>query len=385
MKNSSIRSTRQTGFSLPELMVATLLGTILAAGVVSVYTASMKDYALNDALGDVQKSGRLALGLLEPKIRMAGFFGCVHNSQPESLLKTDAAIYSASVPVQGYEYIGTGMGTTYRIKTATLRDRVSSANWSPSLPSDISQAIGVDSTGPGAVVPGSDILLLHEAVPGGINLVDPYTDGAGGLFVATGQGAQLGIGELAVVSDCKHADLFQITHVAGNYQNGNRDRIVHSADAAWSPGNDPSAQSSYNNYTAGSQILRYETDLFYIGMDRDKGPSLYEISVGSNAALRKPIELASGIENMQMLYGVDTDGDEIPNQYLSADQISDWSRVVSIRIALLTRGGGNSTDAGGEPSFKLLDPSKGLTLTLPGDGRIHKVFEETVSIRNRLP
>jgi type IV pilus assembly protein PilW len=95
--------------------------------------------------------------------------------------------------------------------------------------------------------------------------------------------------------------------------------------------------------------------------------------------------VASGVENMQLLYGVDTDGDEIPNQYLTADQITDWSHVVNMRVALLTRSGGNSTSTGGKSSFRLLDPSNGLTLTVSGDGHIRKVFEETVSIRNRLP
>lgn len=385
MKNLRLKSVRQAGFSLLELMVATLLGMILVAGVVSVFIASKKDYGVDNALEAAQKSGRLALSLLEPKIRMAGFFGCGHAVQPESILKTDLAIYSASVPVQGYEYIGTHMGATYTIKSDAPSTEVSDANWSPSLPPDIGQAIGIHSTGAAAVVPGSDLLLLHEAVPVEIVLVTPYTDDADGLFVSMGQGARLTTGELAVVSDCKHAALFQITGIAGNYQNGGHDRIDHSSDAALNPGNAPPGQFGYNNYGADSQILPYETYLFYIGMDPVRGPSLYEVSTGSNAGLGRPAELASGVENMQLLYGVDTDGDEIPNQYLTADQVTDWSRVVSVHIALLTNGGGSSAVAGGESSFKLLDPSKGLTLTVPGDGHIRKVFEETISIRNRLP
>jgi type IV pilus assembly protein PilW len=385
MKSLRTKVSRQAGFSLLELMVATLLGMILAAGVVSVYVTSMKDYALNNALEEAQKSGRLALSLLEPKIRMAGFFGCGHGVQPENLLKTDQAAYNARVPVQGYEYTGTGMGATYPIKHGAIRTGVSAADWSPSLPPEISEAISTDTAVPGAVVPGSDILLLHEAVPGGIKLVNPYTDGADGLFVAAGQGAQLGIGELAVVSDCNHADLFQITDIVGNHQDGDHDRIDHSSDATSIPGNATAGRSGYNDYAADSQILHYETYLFYIGVDRDKGPSLYEISTGNDAELGRPVEVASGVENMQMLYGVDTDGDKIPNQYLTADQITDWSHVISVRIALLTRSSGNSTNAGGKSAFKLLDPSNGLILMVSGDGHIRKVFEETVSIRNRLP
>ena len=384
MKSLRSNTAHQAGFSLLELMVATLLGTILTAGVVSVYIASKKDYARNNALEAVQKSARLSLSLLDSKIRMAGFFGCGHDMHPESILKTDLAIYGAIVPVQGYEYIGTGMGATYPTKTVAPGAEVSAADWSPSLPPDISQAVDVNSTSPGAAVPGSDILLLHEAAPREISLVDPYTDGGDGLFVATGEGARLAIGELAIVSDCKHADLFQVTNIEGDHQQGDHDRIDHSSDAVLSPGNDPPGQFSYN-YGTDSQILPYETYLFYIGRDADGSPSLYEVSMGTDAVLRRPAELASGVENMQLLYGVDTDGDEIPNQYLTADQITDWNRVVSVRIALLTRGDGNYTGGGDTSSFKLLDPVHGLTLTVPGDGRLRKVFEETISIRNRLP
>ena len=384
MKSLHSNSVRQAGFSLLELTVATLLGTILAAGVVSVYVASKKDYARNNALEAVQKSARLSLSLLDQKIRMAGFFGCGHGIRPESILKTDLAIYSVIAPMQGYEYLGTGMGATYPDKTVAPGAEVSAANWSPSLPPDISNAVGVNSMGTGSILSGTDILLLHEAAPEEISLVDPYTDGGDGLFVAAGQGTKMAIGELAVVSDCKHVDLFQITNIAGNHQEEDHDRIDHSSDTVLSPGNNPPGQFSYS-YGADSQILPYETYLFYIGRDRDGNPCLYEVSMGIDAALGRPTELASGVENMQLLYGVDTDGDEIPNQYLTADQITDWNRVVSVRIALLTRSDGNYTGAGGASSFKLLDTAHGLTVMVPGDGRLRKVFEETVSVRNSLP
>ena len=378
---------RQAGFSLLELVVATLLSMILTAGVVSVYIASKNDYTRNNVLEAVQRSARSSLNLLNTKIRMAGYIGCSNGVHPESILKTDLASYSATMPVQGYEYAGTGMGATYRIKSAIPGSTVAAdpTDWSPSLPADIGRGSGIDSTGAGSVIPGSDMLLIHEAIPDDIRLVEPYTDGAGGLLVAPGQGIRLAVGELAIISDCTHADLFQISNITENDRNGNDDRIEHASNSMLNPGNDPRGQFTDNNYGADSQILRYQTYLFYIGQGPDGTPSLYEVSIGTGSALGQPAQVVSGVENMQLLYGVDTDGDDIPNQYVSADQVTDWDHVLSIRVALLIRGGGNDLDAGKESLFNILDPSNGLTLKAPGDGRVRRSFEETISIRNRLP
>src|SRR5690242_4622477 len=141
MRRRRTKSHRQDGFSLLELMVATLLGTIRAAGIVSVYTASEKDYARNSALGSVQTSARLALGVLDQKIRMAGFFGCGHGLRPASVLQSKSAAYDAVVPVQGYEYTGTGMGDTYPPKQDNHDTWLEASDWSPALPPDVSQEI----------------------------------------------------------------------------------------------------------------------------------------------------------------------------------------------------------------------------------------------------
>ena len=385
MKRRRLRLAGQAGFSLVELMVATLLGLILTAGVISVYLASSKDYSLNNALGAVQNNGRLALNFLEPKIRMAGFFGCGHVVQPDSILSTNLATDSNALAVQGYEFSGTGMGATYQIKATHPGIETSASSWSPSLTDDIVETVGLNTTAPGGAIPGSDILLLHEAAPGGVNLVYPFTDDSDGLYVAASQDTQLAIGELALVTDCQHAGLFQITDIAKNYRGGNRDRLGHSSNATLSPGNNPQGRFAHNDYGADSQILSYGTYLFYVGIGRDKNPALYQVSLRKDATLGRPVELVSGIENMQLLFGVDTDADEIPNQFLTADQITDWDQVVSVRIALLTHSAESSTDAPGAPSFTLFGPTDGLTLTVPHDGRLRRVFEETISIRNRLP
>ena len=42
-----------------------------------------------------------------------------------------------------------------------------------------------------------------------------------------------------------------------------------------------------------------------------------------------------GVESMEILYGVDTDGDDAANYYVTADAVADWAQVVSVRVSLL--------------------------------------------------
>ena len=45
--------------------------------------------------------------------------------------------------------------------------------------------------------------------------------------------------------------------------------------------------------------------------------------------------IAEGVEDMEILYGVDSDADGIANRYRTAATVTDWADVVSARIALL--------------------------------------------------
>lgn len=393
---ASQRMHRSRGFSMIELMVAMVLGLILMAGVISVYITNKKSYGLNNALGQVQESGRFALSFLEPPIRMAGFFGCAHtpslsvgsgtNNTFQSILNSDSAAYFDSNAIEGYEYTGTGVGDTLTLSdTPTYTTNV--ANWSPTFAAGISTSIGAIGSSTTPPVVGSDILVLHEAAPGGIDLASPYTTNADGLFVAPGAASAMNISGIYIVTDCTASALFQVTNIANDTTNGNHQRVDHSSNSSMTPGNISPAHFTHA-FMAGSQIMSYETYMFYVGKGADNGPSLYEVSMGSTGTLGTPQELVSGIDTMQLLYGVDTDGDQIPNYYTTADNITNWNEVVSVRISLLTRSDGNVTDSTPVTSFTLLDPTAadGLTVKISGKTtRLREVFDETVSIRNRLP
>lgn len=367
-------------------MVAVALSLILTSGVISVYITSKKTYNLNNAVSEVLRSGRSAMDSMEFPIRMAGFFGCAHGVTPQSMLQSSAVQYSGANAIAGYEYTGTGLGAIYTVSSEIPSGADNEASWAPSLPREIATAAGVGAKTTGAALPGSDIILLEEAEPGGIELVAPYQD-SDGLFVGSGQGAHLASNELAVVTDCRNSGLFQITHVAAGYQNGDRDRIDHSSDASMNPGNVSPAQFTHPSVTFGAdaRVYPYRTYLFYIGIGIDRNPALFEIGMGPNGSLAVAREIAPGIENMQLLYGVDTDGDQIPNNFQTADTVRDWAHVVSVRVALVVRSVDDSTDAASTFTYAMLDPNNGVNIILPKDYRLRRVFQETISVRNRLP
>ncbi len=66
---------RETGLTLVELMVAMVIGVGLLAGVLTVYTESSNAYQVAESSSRLQETANYALGVLEPDIRMAGYWG----------------------------------------------------------------------------------------------------------------------------------------------------------------------------------------------------------------------------------------------------------------------------------------------------------------------
>ncbi len=113
-------------------------------------------------------------------------------------------------------------------------------------------------------------------------------------------------------------------------------------------------------------------------------------------------ELVEGIENMQVLYGVDTTATRIftptnqvvANQYviasavpdLDGDGTPDWFRVVSLRIALLASSVDEQASAASRRSFNLLGTTLGPYNGggRPADQKIRRVYTTTVLIRNNI-
>ena len=81
----------QSGFSLIELMIASVIGLLLTSAMLAAYVASARTYQLQDAMSEVQESGRFAMHSLLRDLRQSGV-GVADDPIIEGVLNTAAAI-----------------------------------------------------------------------------------------------------------------------------------------------------------------------------------------------------------------------------------------------------------------------------------------------------
>lgn len=90
------------------------------------------------------------------------------------------------------------------------------------------------------------------------------------------------------------------------------------------------------------------------------------------------IVLLGNVEDFQVLYGIDSTGDQSVNQYVSLP--ADWNQVVTTRVCILIRSDQtNIVPAGGN----YLN-CNGAAVAVPADRRLRRAFTATFNLRNRV-
>lgn len=89
-------------------------------------------------------------------------------------------------------------------------------------------------------------------------------------------------------------------------------------------------------------------------------------------------QIVAGVENLQILYGEDTDDDGVANRYLNRDQVVNLEKVVALRLALLIASDEFVGGSDGPKNFELAN----TTIPEKSDGRLRSVYSTTVSLRN---
>src|SRR5437879_7366528 len=86
---------RAAGLTLVELLVAMTIGLVLIVGATQVYVDSHAAYAVNETTARLQENARYAMSVLEPDIRMSGYWGLTNRADAIggiALLPTDAQL-----------------------------------------------------------------------------------------------------------------------------------------------------------------------------------------------------------------------------------------------------------------------------------------------------
>lgn len=345
------RSRHQSGLSLVELMVAMLLGLVLMAGVIEVFLSSRASYSLVGALSETQEEGRFATHFLTQSIRMAGYTGC-NGGSPASIVNTlnnaNDFLYNFNVGIQGYDDQGTA-----------------------TPPSDLSTTTHV-------LVPGTDIIAVRTIQSTGVPIADTMPKSSAELKVNNVGSSGLKDGDIVMLTDCSAAAVFQVTAVQTS-----ANHVQHNTGSS-SPGN--SSKDLGQNFRIGSEVQKIATEAYFIA-SRDvtnKNCNSGQCGLWRKVGTDDAEELVEGVTNMQILYGVDTDNDNAPNRYVTAATLNsnnNWDSVVSVKIALLARSQDKAAPIPATaPSYELLNRQ----IAPPNDGRVRKVFTETIAIRNRV-
>lgn len=74
------RESAQRGMTLIELMVSMVIGLFLVLGAVTVYSQGRQNYVANEGIARLQENLRFAVNVLEPDVRLSGYWG-MHNER----------------------------------------------------------------------------------------------------------------------------------------------------------------------------------------------------------------------------------------------------------------------------------------------------------------
>lgn len=292
------------GFSLLELLLAAALGVLTTAALAQLFVSNARATVVQTGQARLQESARLALHFLADSARSAGYFGC------------------------GRGTLADGLGGTWRGDlTLDIARPVAGAD-------DVGDADDIPGweLGDRELKPGSDVVLFRRIETLGHDLAQPFD--ADGELIITGSFAPVS-GRLAVLSACGRLGVLGIESVA---RRSGRVALAASVDVdALAP-----AGFAYGDPAgpAATVLAPVVGEIYFVARGRlvsnrgDPSWSLWRKTGRSD-------EVVSGIDDLQVLYGIDptpNDADPAPRRYVTGDDIgaavvrSVWIRVTASSV-----------------------------------------------------
>jgi len=324
----------QLGVTLVEILIAMVIGLFLVGGALQILSSSRQTHRVHEATARMQESGRMALEVISRDIRMTDFWGCA----------SDLLNVVNNLDNSGVGYIDFGAG-----------------------------GLGGTEGAAGA----ADSLVLRGGFRSGLTIQPPYGPQAS-ANINIPAGTELGQGDIIFLSDCTGGDIFQIS----NANPGASGTVVHNTGSSTVPGNynasnpgcpGANAHCLSRIYGADATLFQAQEIVYTIGTGSEGEPALF----------RNGAEFLDGVEDLQVLYGEDTNapataGSGIANYYVPANQVTDMNNVVSVRFAVVTRSQKDNLTGGATQSYVVLGDSRSAP-----DQRLRQTYMSTVNIRNR--
>jgi type IV pilus assembly protein PilW len=353
---------RQSGLSLVELMVALVLGLIVVAAVIELFISTRQLYRTQDVKARMQEDGRYALYHIGELLARAGYRGC--NSLMTQKAADDEDFDSGET--QGaramQNLLTTDADYFWSMEQPVFGHEASGNVWEPAKPGALNDA-----------VTGSDILTIRTVGSAYIPILSQQNNY---FEVGTDNGLDdcdpalepNTCSNIVMVSNCDFTTVFQVTNDPSNGQ-------LHYAAGTGIPGN--KNEELVGIYGPNSWVNTIASHSFYVRNNPDGVPSLYQKTLDGSAQA-----ILEGVEQMQIQYGVDTNGDLAVDSYENANNVAFWSEVVSVRISLVMV---NLEDDGIDTNLALGDGGyflNGVEVN-PDDGRLRRVYTQTIMLKNR--
>lgn len=312
-----VRAKAMHGLSLVELLIATVLGLIVAGAAVTLFATNRVTYAVSENMGRIQESTRIAFELMSRDLRDGGGNPCDNGS-------------SLSYPMTN----GLSASSTWW------------ANWSNWMVGYTGATAFPDAafgTGAGQRVAGTDAI---EIKAGDIVTYTTAESVTASAAVAVASVAGLVANDILIICDYRSAAVFKATSFVGNtilHATGGTAPTNLSADIATAP----PADASYPitgvppEWSVNAAIARGRASRWFVGCngrvacDQPGGRSLFMTTLRNNAGTLagSTDEIAGGVSGMTLQY-LQNGG----NAYTDAAGVTDWTTVVALKITLTITG-----------------------------------------------
>jgi type IV pilus assembly protein PilW len=290
-KPSAWSRRHNVGVSLIELMVALTIGLVLMLGAVIVYVKAKDTYAATDTTSRMQETARYALGIIESDARMAGYLGLM--SRPELLTNLNQSIAKPD-------------------GTAVVMPVCDANNWASNLTryafgSDNTYGLSCAASGGGARA-GSDVLVVRRASS------QRVAQSSAGLKTLAGE---------AVIITSRSAGLVFV---------GDANGTVPSGYAQTDPVDAPPL----------ADTRRLLVHAYYVSVNSSEGvgfPALRRKTLGTQGGVPtvRDEEVVPGVEDLQVQYGVDTNGDRNADRWVNANDVGATDIVIGVKLWLRVR------------------------------------------------
>lgn len=360
------------GVTLLETLIAAAMSIFLLAGMLQIMSGTRQTNRLEEALTDLQETGRFAIDALAETISYRGFQGCMI---PSTLSVTDEDTINWN-NVLYTQPLALNFPSTNLAQTSLRAFEINaSGNWTPNPNSSPSNTdIAALKNSARTPLAGTDVISIQYADPNGTPLSANMSSASSDVIFAN-PALSFAQNDLVFIGDCALGDLFRVSNLpSATSPTALEHRISHNT-----------ANSLRRAYTTDAQIRTFHVDTFFVadtGRNNIRSNNIYALY--KYDATGNTQEMIEGVENLQILYGEQSADGSIAYRKAS-DAGLNMRKVVSVQLGLLVSSPVEAADQIDTTIYNLPGQTIGPSTAIAHQGGkfFRKVFNRTVQLRNR--